>query len=294
MHVHGKHVPIALHRHWSVVMRAVRDESGGYTFPALALAPWDAKEVGLREARYWSHLGSKMVGLSHTVFHPDHPLAYAEVLRFDVDEGVARVVPAPTQRDLSDPPAACSEQQRESTFRVIGPSIGSARHPVIIDLGRLQEVLYTDLSVLHGTPSSPCSVVFDARSSESRHRRALIPIGAMDRSWLLSRSSSTLQWYGMRCRFQPGAEVPGKSSSPPPPSEPSASSTGSMQPATDADCSAVFDKLIGLMGSGNPPAGTLGPARKAFQDTCRGKPIDMECVRRAANAAEIMKSCLRL
>lgn len=294
MHVDKGHVPVALHQHRSVVLRAERDSDGSWRFPALGLSPLDAKDLGLREISNWSHLGSKLVGLMHTVVHPVRPMSSAHVLRFDTDEGVATVIEVPTSRMLADPPAVCSAEQRSSTFRMPAPMPADTQHPVIIEHGRMKEVLYTKLAMMHGDLDSPCAVVLDARSDESSHRRAIIPLGTMDKAWLFSRGSTTLQWFGMRCRFEPGAKVDGETVKPPPPSSPPPPAAASTKrPATDAECEEIFDKMLGFMGGTLPP-GALQPARDAFKGTCRGKPVDMQCVRGATNAGTLMSSCLDL
>ncbi|MFW5739204.1 MAG: hypothetical protein ACOC1F_02440, partial [Myxococcota bacterium] len=210
----------------------------------------------------------------------------------DATDGVAKTVEVPTARDLSDPPPVCSDEQRRRTFRMPAPMMPGSRHPVIIDHGRMKEVLYTEYAVLYGEKGDGCAQVLDARSGESTHRRALIPVGSMERSWLLSRGKTNLQWYGMRCRFEPGATVEGEVSSPPPPASPTGVKPG-MHVATDADCVEIFDRILTLMG-GSLPRAAFGPAREAFKDTCRGKQVDMDCVRRAGDANVVMGTCLRL
>jgi hypothetical protein len=290
MHVLGKQVPIAIHQNFSIILRAERHEDGSYAFPALGLAPWNSKELGLGQVTYWAYLASGMMGLSQTVYHPTEDLAYARVMRFDTDQGVAKAVPAPTQRSLSDPPVACTTEKKDS-FRVPSPALRGTQHPVIIDHGRMKELLHTQLAVLYGSPSAACVDVIDARSEESTHRRALIPLGAMDRSWLLSRQSNSLQWYGMRCRFDPGAKVEGGNVGSPPP--PAPAPAGNKRPATAADCEFIFDKIIGFMGVTMPPA-ALNPARDAFKVSCQGRSVDMDCVRNATDHNQIMTTCLSL
>jgi hypothetical protein len=129
MRVDGKNVPIAVHQQRSVVMRANLQQDGTYAYEALALAPSDARELGIQELSSWAYLSSTTMGLSRTLYHPDKGYAHAWVLRFDTDRGVGKTVEAPTQRDLSDPPVPCTEAQRTGSFRVLSPGMAGTEHP---------------------------------------------------------------------------------------------------------------------------------------------------------------------
>ncbi len=281
MRVDGKNVPIALHQQRSVVMRANLLPDGAYTYEALALAPSDARNLGMQELSAWAYLSSTTMGLSRTLYHPEKGQAHAWVLRFDTDQGVGKTVEAPTQRDLSDPPAPCTEAQRNGSFRVLSPGMPGTEHPVILEHGDRKAVLKTRLAVLYGSPASACVDVFDASADLTSDRRALIPVGAMDRSWLLSREGSSLRWWGLRCRFQPGAKVdaPSPAVAAPPPAN----------KATDENCIEIFNKIATFMG-----APSMTDQRDSFLQMCRGRSVDMECVRRAANVQELVTNCLKL
>jgi hypothetical protein len=281
MRVDGKNVPIALHQQRSVVMRANLLPDGSHAYDALAFAPSDARDLGIQEQSSWSYLSTSTMGLSRTLFHPGKGLAQAWVLRFDTGRGVGKTVEAPTQRDLADPPLPCTEAQRTGSFRVLSPGMAGTEHPVILEHGERKAVMRTRLAVLYGSPSSACVDVFDASTDRAPDRRALIPVGAMERSWLLSRDGSTLRWWGLRCQFQPGAKV-----DPP--------STAEVAPApankaTDEDCIEVFNKIATFMG-----APSMGDQRDSFLQMCRGRSVDMECVRRAASVQELVTNCLKL
>ena len=281
MRVDGKNVPIAVHQQRSVVMRANLQQDGTYTYEALALAPSDARELGIQELSSWAYLSSTTMGLSRTLYHPDKGHAHAWVLRFDTDQGVGKTVEAPTQRDLSDPPVPCTEAQRTGSFRVLSPGMAGTEHPVILEHGERKAVLRTRLAVLYGSPSSACVDVFDASADRASDRRALIPVGGMDRSWLLSREGSTLRWWGLRCQFQPGAKVD-------PPTKAAVEPTPANK-ASDENCTEIFNKIATFMG-----APSMGDQRDSFLQMCRGRSVDMECVRRAANVQELVTNCLKL
>jgi hypothetical protein len=127
-------------------------------------------------------------------------------------------IAAPTQRDLADPPSACTPQRRADSPRIIAPYQPGRRHPLVVrDSVEPVRVLLTDAAVLHGTPDAPCVDVFDAEqvktsnASNSRERALLSLDGP---SWLFrmtsdnSRRDARVEYRSMTCRPDPGVEVP--------------------------------------------------------------------------------------
>lgn len=284
----GAHVPIATHEQRSVVMRAQRRDDGSHAFLALAFAPSDSKEVGLAGFSYWSYHPQGTIGLSHTLYHATKQLARAWVLSFDTEQGVGRLLPAPTQRDLSDPPLSCTSAQRQGSHRVVSPVMTGAQHPVIIEAGKRKTRLFTQTAVLYGEPGSACADVIDA-SAEKGNRRALIPVGAMDRSWLLGLDDTTLRWWPMRCRFQPGAKIDQSDAALFPQEE--SVTKEARGGATASDCTEIFNKIAPVM-SGLPQS-ALDPARRAFVEMCKEKTVDMPCVRQTSDPQQILQNCMK-
>jgi photosystem II stability/assembly factor-like uncharacterized protein len=286
-HADGKHVPIATHQHRSMVMRAHRQDDGSHAFSALALAPADIKGLGMAETAHWSYHTQGTMGLSHTLWHPTQGLARAWVLSFDASQGVGTTVPAPTQRDLSDPPSPCTSAQRKASYRIVSPALTGTQHPVIIESGQSKALMHTRVAVLHGDPGSACAEVLDARS-ENASRHALIPVGAMERSWLLGLEDSTLRWWPMRCRFQPGATVDDSNANLFPP----ATITKEVaRLVTESDCLELFQKIAPVMGG--LPQSALDPARRAFVEMCKEKSVDMACVRQTSDPQQILQKCMQ-
>ncbi|HTV25641.1 MAG TPA: hypothetical protein VMG12_43395, partial [Polyangiaceae bacterium] len=99
----------------------------------------------------------------------------------------------PTQRDLADPPSACTPQRRADSPRIVAPYQPGRRHPLVVrDAVEPVRVLLTDAAVLHGTPDAPCVDVFDAEAvktgnSSSARERALLSLDGP--SWLFRMSS---------------------------------------------------------------------------------------------------------
>lgn len=289
MQVEGRHVPVALQNELAVLLRAGQRADGSYEFMALGLAPWTRQDLSIEQAMYWAHKPGT-TALVHSFFHQQHDFARAALLRFDTNEGVAAIERAPTQRDLSDPPPACDAERTKTTFRIPSPSMADTRHPVVIEHGGGRELLHTQLAVLHGVPNDACVVTMGAEPSRGGTRRALIPVGAMDQSWLLSLTGRRLSWQGMRCRFQPGANLDGATERVPE-ATPTVRAGSHKRPASEADCSELFDRIMALMGHGMP-AGGLAAARTNFVQSCRDKPVDMECARTAPDVPQLIQQCV--
>ena len=293
LRANGKDVFVSFVKDKSVVLRARKRDDGGYDFPALGLLPWDAGQRKFQEALSWSFAAPNSVGLTHSVFHTTRAISYARLLRFDGDEPVARIEPAPTQADLSDPPVACDAATRQNTFRVVSPDTPGTSRPVIVTIDAARRVLLTSgTAVLHGKPESACALTVDASNGagSSRGVDALIPLHDMDHAWLFERTGSSLRWRTMRCRFDPTAKVEGV------PTKVAVLRAGK-SPATARDCDEVFDAFVRIVIKETPngmSAQQLESGRVPFRSTCTGKPVDMGCVRAAATTQELSSRCIDL
>ena len=127
-------------------------------------------------------------------------------------------IATPTQRDLSEPPNACTPQRQADSPRVVAPYQPGRRRPLIVrDAVEPVRVLLTDAAVLHGTPDAACADAFDAEpvksvSSSGARERALLSLDGP--SWLFrttsdnSRRDARVEYRSMTCRPDPNVEVP--------------------------------------------------------------------------------------
>ena len=126
---------------------------------------------------------------------------------------------APTQRDLTEAPMACTARQRAETSRILAPWFPGRRRPLVVrDAVEPLRVFLTDEAVLYGTPQSPCLAAFDADlvriapgTSGARERALIFPD---DPSWLFrlapdsARREPRVEYRSMSCRPDPSLELP--------------------------------------------------------------------------------------
>ncbi|MCU0694016.1 MAG: hypothetical protein MUF54_21710, partial [Polyangiaceae bacterium] len=287
-------VPIAFTGGLPVVLRARARDDTGYDYAALGLLPWDAEQRGWHERLTWAFGPPDALALAFTAWHEDGAAAFARILHLNVDKGVASTSPAPTQSDLPDPPVACPQTLRHSSMRIVGPAQPRTRHPVLVrfrDGSGLN--LRTDQAVLHGTPEQPCAAVLDAAGASGPYR-ALIPLDDLEHAWLFEKiGADQLGWKTMTCRFEAGASL----DAPAPAPTPAIGPTGTgRRPATQQECDEIFTTMVrtALGGRTQPPAtGPFDAMRTSFRDRCLGRPVDIDCVRRATLPEQVQR-CIDL
>jgi hypothetical protein len=125
-------------------------------------------------------------------------------------------VAVPTQASLGPEPAPCSAKARKTTPRAVTSYEPGTRHAVVIsDPNEPLPVLVTGEAVLHGTPTDPCAVAFDAEAvgASSDRVSALVFVDPAATSWAFRKapdatSEDQLEYRAMSCTFDPNAEVP--------------------------------------------------------------------------------------
>jgi hypothetical protein len=119
-------------------------------------------------------------------------------------------VPVPTQLDLPSLPPACGDAERQATARVVAPYMSGTRHPVLVSAGSMAWTLLSSRAVLHGTPSRPCVLGWDAQEvgRQSQEVSALIA-GDMRSGWLFRvTDGGGLQHRPLRCQPSPDEPLP--------------------------------------------------------------------------------------
>lgn len=115
----------------------------------------------------------------------------------------------PTQRDLGDPPSACTPSQRRLGLRVVAPFQAGTRHPVLVRDGNRSIVLLTERAVIQSTPEGPCLSGWVAVSIGQDPQRLAVVSGDLEGAWLLQQAgAAALEHVPLRCTLTPDAEVP--------------------------------------------------------------------------------------
>jgi hypothetical protein len=206
-HFRGNHTPLALHTHRALMLTAHLDETGLLDFSTLAYGPPDAKKLGMDETVRWAYHQRRPTALAYTLVRTSTDSVQSWVIPIGEKPGsnaIGTPFLAPSQAHLSDPPAACTEEQRQNTYRIIGPPVTGSRHPVIIVSGESRFGMFTQDALLHGSPESACVSAFEA---QAMNRTALIPVQDMTHSWLTSNYDRGMSVWPMSCQFQPEAKV---------------------------------------------------------------------------------------
>lgn len=218
VHVGRAHVPLRIDG--STVVRA-RRQGAAWTFDAFAAGYRQPSAFGLVQHVDMAYasgsaglqvLSSDLAGRRSSAFLAPFR---AEGPLFDA------FLPVPTQLGLADNPRACDARERVSSPRVVVPRHGGKRHPIIVaDLVEPLRVLLTSDAVLHGSPGEPCVAAFGATlvATESTGpvapETALVLMDSLERAWLFRPAAGTkgapsgFEYRTMRCRADPGAEVP--------------------------------------------------------------------------------------
>lgn len=200
----------------ATVVRA-RWHAERWQFDAMSIGFTDPESFAVRQGRDITYVAGQ-AGLHMTTQTPNGSDGALFPLRAD-GPVLSLPVRVPTQASLGDGVAACTPRQRADTPRVIAPYQPGARHPVLVhDAVEPLRVLLSDAAVLHGTPDAACVDAFDADpvrtlglTQTPRERALLSPLGL---SWLFRvapenpRRDTRIEYRSMKCRLDPGAEVP--------------------------------------------------------------------------------------
>lgn len=215
----GHHVPFLVANGGATLVRATQSGSS-WSFAAISLGLITPQRLGLLQD--WSiayreqtpglvlHLLDPVAGVERRWLHP---LATTSAVTLPP-------VALPGQSHLDDPPRACTTEQRRGSPRAVAAELPGAHHPVLITEAREPlRALLTGEAVLHGTPEQPCAAAFEATgvaagATEPEALSAILPLDALDQSWLFRSSPSDrpegtlIEVRPMSCRFEPGAELP--------------------------------------------------------------------------------------
>jgi hypothetical protein len=212
------HVPIRLDG--STLLRARRIDRT-WAFDAMSLGLSDPKGFGRSQQVDIAYVGDA-AGFHVETGDARGKDAVGLIYPFRADGAVLDApVRVPTQLDFPPAPRPCSAGDRTATPRVVAPFQPGTRHPVMVaDPVEPLRVLLTEDAVLHGTPESPCAAAYEAAlvSSEAGAAAAaeqgIVFVDPAEHSWLFRAGKAsrelapTLEYRAMRCRFDPGAEVP--------------------------------------------------------------------------------------
>jgi len=200
----------------ATVVRA-RWRAEHWQFDAMSMGFTDPESFAVRQGRDITYVAGQ-AGLHVTTQTPKG--SEGQLFPLQADGAVLGLpVPVPTQADLGDSMRGCTPRQRADTPRVLAPHQPGARHPVFVhDAVEPLRVLLSDAAVLHGTPDAACVEAFDADpvrtqavTQNTRERALLGPSGI---SWLFRvapenpRRDARIEYRTMKCRLDPGAEVP--------------------------------------------------------------------------------------
>jgi hypothetical protein len=156
---------------------------------------------------HWSRTGERAGIVVHLLLRDrSRGVGYFAPVR--LEGGAPRPIAVPTQHELLEPYRECTNQDVESTPRVIAPFLVGTRHPVTIE-GH-GEPLMTAEAILHGTHDSPCLLGWTAEASRPGGVRVFLP-AALGPSWLLRASRNErlgVEAVPMQCAFAPGQPPP--------------------------------------------------------------------------------------
>jgi len=219
----GQDLPIAFFP-WNTAVLRARQVSGSARFDAMTLVPKAAASAGWSARATWAFsIADPTTSIAVTVAHPEHPSAYARLLRFrGAMPGVAEVLPAPMLSEAGDPPRACTPQELRTTHRIVSPADGALRHPVRIRLDDGEtEWMMTDEATVYGKAGQGCvSMMHASRDGASESAlSAILDLTRPERSWLFAKEGndvSELRWKTLHCSFDPAIRVPDRFPARPP------------------------------------------------------------------------------
>ncbi len=208
--IDGNPVSLLFSEDGATVIRATQ-QAGDWAYAAMTLSIPPPLSRNLHQVSTLSYLGPR-VGIQRTTYFADG----------SIDSGVFPLLHAgpvfgpprasPTQRDLGPRPAACRDEQREDTPRIVAPPLpGTRRRVHIYDSVDARRVMQTGSAVVYGTPEQACLAAIDADpdARQARHlrrqERALIQSDGW--GWLTrvaptsSRGKPLIEYRSMRCHL---------------------------------------------------------------------------------------------
>jgi hypothetical protein len=213
----GVHVPLMLFGRGTAVARARRVGGGAeWEFDAETTALPDPSAFGQNLLSNVAYLG-KASGLFVQTQTGEGARASAAYYAFRASgEVMGPKIAVPTQANLADRPARCSEGVLATTPRIDAAYLPGTRHPIVVtDNSDPPRLFLSSGAVLYGTPESACATAFDAdevaeAGAALRRERALLLLEDLEHSWLFRSvpDSSAVQYRTMKCHFEPDLELP--------------------------------------------------------------------------------------
>lgn len=213
------HLPLLIDREGSFVVRARL--GGAQRFDAFALGLSDPKAFDMVQFATMTYVGTR------PAFHvfvqaASGRAARGWVLPLSAGDAVFEpALPAPSQLDLADPPAACDEAVTRSAPRLVVPLAPGTRHPIqVSDPSEPIRLLLSGWAVLYPTPGGPCMAALDAEGlpeqlgGTGEDLSALLLLADLKSSWLFRRvrdepgAAPRLEYRPMSCRFDAGLRLP--------------------------------------------------------------------------------------
>ena len=157
----------------------------------------------------WTYRGAE-VGTVVLILDPQDNRGRGYFAPFTSDGRVGAAVAVPTQLDLSAAPRACSDVEVRDTARVVAPYMSGTRHPLVIASAEGSWTLLTSRAVLHGTPSNPCVLGWDAEDvGRGGQGVTALVAGDMKSGWLFhSLDGGRLEHRPLRCEPSPDEALP--------------------------------------------------------------------------------------
>ena len=209
------HVPLMLFGRGTAVARA-RRVGADWEFDAETTALPDPSAFGQSLLSNVAYLG-KASGLYVQAQTGEGARASAAYYAFRASGNVmGPKVPVPSQANLSDRPARCSESVLQTTPRIDTAFLPGTRHPMLVsDSSDPPRLFLSSGAVLYGTPENACATALDANEvafdgAALRRERALLLLEDLEHSWLFRSApdSNAVQYRTMKCHFEPDLEIP--------------------------------------------------------------------------------------
>ena len=211
----GAHVPLMLFGRGTAVARA-RRVGAQWEFDAETTALPDPGAFGQTVVSNIAYLGSAS-GLYVQAQTGEGSRASAAYFPFRATGDVmGPKIAVPTQANLADRPARCSEGLLATSPRIDAAYLPGTRHPIsVTDNSDPPRLFLSAGAVLYGTPETACATALDADelafdSAALRRERVLVLLDDLEHSWLFrsSADSNAVQYRTMKCHFEPDLEVP--------------------------------------------------------------------------------------
>jgi hypothetical protein len=209
------HVPLMLFGRGTAVARA-RRVGADWEFDAETTALPDPSAFGQSLVSNVAYLG-KTSGLYVQAQTGEGARASGAYYAFRASGSVmGPKIAVPSQANLSERPARCSESVLATTPRIDTAYLPGTRHPLLVsDNSDPPRLFLSSGAVLYGTPESACATALDADEvpfdgAAPRRERALLLLEDLEHSWLFRSipDSNAVQYRTMKCHFEPDLEVP--------------------------------------------------------------------------------------